>query len=199
MKHERLWNKHSKFNRFYKICNIFIILNQICSTEFHKKIDLQKLRNPQTVTRHNSKQCYKISENQIFLFLFGFFVVYILKIFTQRMIRCAQTLFVYFLLLKDTFYVSEFKTVQSRMHIVNFWKWCHGFCKNVKNNYCKCRLYAQKLECSTYYRSREVPRDNISFIYLHAAVESKTQIRNYIKIVIFLLCISKTNRHCKYV
>ena len=37
-----------------------------------------------------------------------------------------------------------------------------------------------------YYRSREVPRDNIRFIYLHGAVESKTQIRNYIKIVIVL-------------
>ena len=51
----------------------------------------------------------------------------------------------------------------------------------------------------TYYRSREVPRNNISLIYLHAAVESKTQIRNYIKIVIFLLCIPKINRQCKYV
>ena len=89
--------------------------------------------------------------------------------------------------------------VQPRMHIVNFWKWCHGFCKYVKNNYFKCRLYAQKLECSMYYRSREVPRDNISFIYLHGAVVSKTQIRNYIKIVIFLLCTPKTNRQCKYV
>ena len=160
---------------------------------------MQQLRNLQTATPKTSKQSYKIAENQIFLFLFDFFVVYILKIFTQRMIRCAQTLFVYFLLLKDTFYVSEFMNVQSRMHFVNFWKWCHGFCKNVKNNYFKCRHYTQKLECSTYYRSREVPRDNISFTYLHAAVESKTQIRNYIKIVIFLLCIPKTNRQCKYV
>ena len=50
-----------------------------------------------------------------------------------------------------------------------------------------------------YYRSREVPRDNVSFIYLHGAVESKTQIRKYIKILIFLLCTPKTNRQCKYV
>ena len=69
----------------------------------------------------------------------------------------------------------------------------------MKNNYFKCRLYAQKLECSTYYKIRYVPRDNISLIYLHGAVESKTHIRNYIKIVISLLFIPKTNKQCKYV
>ena len=140
------------------------------------------------------------SQKPNFLFLFGFFVVYILKIFRQRMIRCAQTLFVYFLLFKDSFYVSEFMNVQSRMHTVNFWKWCHGFCKNVKINYFKCRRYARKLECSMYYRSREVQsRDNVFFIYLHGAVESKTKICNYIKIDIYLLCTPKRNRQCKYV
>ena len=94
MKHDRLWNKNFKFNTFYEFCNIFIILHQICRMEFHKKIDLQQLRNLQTVTPHTQKKVIKSQKTKCCISFWFFCRLRSKSNHAACTITCAQTLFV---------------------------------------------------------------------------------------------------------